>query len=208
MKRLPAILACALILAGCSALPSKPVQQVMYDFGPVAPAAPAQASAPREALVLPNVEVDGALEKTELLYRLAYDDPHALRPYAFARWSGRPGDLVGQRLRTLLGRDRPVLDRSAAASLSHRGGNGGPPVLRVALEEFSQVFDSPAASRGVVRLRCTLLRETSGGERLVAQRSFEVARPAPTADAPGGVRALAAATDAAAQEIAAWLQPY
>jgi len=40
----------------------------------------------------------------------------------------------------------------------------------------------------------------------VAQRRFSVQRPATSADAPGGVRALVAATDAAAQEIAAWLQ--
>jgi cholesterol transport system auxiliary component len=58
----------------------------------------------------------------------------------------------------------------------------------------------------VLRLRCTLLQNTAGGERLVAQRSFNVQRPAPTADAAGGVRALGAATDAAAQEIAAWLR--
>jgi len=40
----------------------------------------------------------------------------------------------------------------------------------------------------------------------VAQRSFDVQRPAPTADAAGGVRALSAASEAAAQEIAAWLR--
>jgi cholesterol transport system auxiliary component len=35
-----------------------------------------------------------------------------------------------------------------------------------------------------------------------------VQRPAPSADATGGVRALTAATDAAAQEIALWLQQH
>ena len=79
-------------------------------------------------------------------------------------------------------------------------------MLRVELEEFSQLFDSPGESKGVVRVRCTLLENTGGGERLVAQRSFNVQRPAPSADAPGGVRALTAATDAAAQDIASWLQ--
>jgi cholesterol transport system auxiliary component len=58
----------------------------------------------------------------------------------------------------------------------------------------------------MLRFRATLLENTGGGERLVAQRSFEVQRPAPSADAAGGVRALTAATDAAAQELAAWLR--
>jgi cholesterol transport system auxiliary component len=50
-----------------------------------------------------------------------------------------------------------------------------------------------------------LTDNTPAGERLLAQRSFFVRRPAPTPDAPGGVRALAAAADAAAEEIAQWL---
>jgi cholesterol transport system auxiliary component len=47
---------------------------------------------------------------------------------------------------------------------------------------------------------------TVAGEQLLAQRTFVVRKPAPTADAPGGVRALTAATDAAAEEIAQWMQ--
>ena len=198
-----------LVLAGCKALPDKPVRPTLYDFGPVAPAATA-VGAPtlqaRSALVLPEVEVSGILETPALLYRLGYDDPHQLRPYAFARWSGPPGELLRQRLRDVLGRDRAVLDPAAGAAIARRG--TPPPVLRVELEEFSQLFDAPNDSKGVLRLRCTLLDNTAGGERLVAQRIFEVQRPAPSADATGGVRALTAATDAAAQDIARWLQQH
>jgi cholesterol transport system auxiliary component len=203
MRRwLLAVLA-ALALAGCKALPDKPVRQTMYDFGPSTTAETAATS--RGALVLPEVEVTGILETPALLYRLGYEDAHQLRPYAYARWSAPPGQLLRQRLRDVLGRDRAVLDAAAAAALSRRGGTP-PPVLRVELEEFSQLFDSPGESKGVVRVRCTLLENTGGGERLVAQRSFNVQRPAPSADAPGGVRALTAATEAAAQDIASWLQ--
>jgi cholesterol transport system auxiliary component len=194
----------AIVLAGCSALPDKPPRQTLYDFGPV-PAQPVASLPARAALVLPDVEARGILETTALLYRLGYEDANQLRPYAFARWSAPPGELLRQRLRDVLGRDRPVLDASAAAALSRRGA-ASPPVLRVELEEFSQLFDTPTASQGVLRLRCTLLESTGAGERLVAQRSFSVQRAATSADAPGGVRALAAATEAAAQDIAAWLQ--
>ena len=207
-RALPALLVFAL-LAGCKALPDKPQRQTMYDFGPMSPmqavAAPPSAPA-RSALVLPEVEVNGILETPALLYRLGYDDPHQLRPYAFARWSGPPGELVRQRLRDVLGRERAVLDPAAGAAIARRGTPA--PVLRVELEEFSQLFDAPNDSKGVLRLRCTLLENTSGGERLVAQRSFEVQRPAPSADATGGVRALTAATEAAAQDIARWLQQH
>ena len=62
--------------------------------------------------------------------------------------------------------------------------------------------DPPAS---LVRLRATLLESTAGGEKLLAQRNVVVQRPAPSADAPGGVRALAAAVDAAADELVQWL---
>ena len=192
------------LLAGCSLLPDKPVRELTYDFGPSPvpdpPATPAGAP-----LVLPDVEVNGALEGTALLYRLGYADAYELRPYAYARWSAPPGQLLRGRLRDRLGRDRPILDSAAAASLARRGGVT-PPVLRVELEEFSQLFESQAASQGVVRLRCTLLENSAAGERLVAQRTFTVQRPAPSADAAGGVRALSAAVDAVAGEIANWLR--
>lgn len=203
IRRLSILLAAAL-LAGCGALPDKPVQPTMYDFGP-SPVAASTPAPQRPALLLPEVEARGALETTELLYRLGYEDAHQLRSYAYARWSAVPGVLVRQRLRDVLGRERAVLDASAAAALARRGG-AAPPVLRVELEEFSHVFDSTVSSRGVLKLRCTLLENTGGGERLVAQRSFTVERPAPSADAAGGVRALTAAADAAAEAIAGWLQ--
>ena len=60
-------------------------------------------------------------------------------------------------------------------------------------------------SAGLVRLRVTLVENTAAGEKLLGQRQFIVQRPAATNDAPGGVAALAQATDAAAQEIAQWV---
>jgi cholesterol transport system auxiliary component len=206
MRRRTLLPLLALGLAGCSALPSKPTRPTMYDLGPLAEEPSATAPA-RAALVLPDVEVSGSLDTPAMLYRLGYEDPNQLRPYAYARWSAPPGQLLRQRLRDVLGRERPVLDSAAAAALVRQGGSP-PPVLRVELEEFSQLFDSPKDSQGVLRLRCTLLHNTGGGERFVAQRSFNVKKPAPSADAAGGVRALAAATDAAAQDIAAWLQQH
>lgn len=200
------VLAWAASLAACSSLaPDKPVRANTYDFG-VVPAAAAVAVSPASprAIVLADLEAAGALETSALLYRLGYADANRLQPYAHARWAAPPTRLVRQRLREILGRDRAVLDASESAALARQGG-ALPPTLRVDLEEFSHVFDSPAQSFGIVRLRVTLMENTPAGERLVGQRLFAQRQPAPTADAPGGVRALAAATDAAVQEIAAWL---
>ena len=195
----------ALVLTGCSNLaPDKPVRPTLYDLGP-APAATSAVAPDALPLVLSDVDVSGSLDSSALMYRLGYADPNQLRAYALARWSTQPAQLVRQRLREVLGRDRPVLDAGSAASLARRTGVSHR-VLRVEVEDFSHHFETAAASQGVVRMRCTLLENTPAGERLLAQRTFHVQRPAPTPDAPGGVRAIAAATDAAAADIAAWLQ--
>jgi cholesterol transport system auxiliary component len=140
-----------------------------------------------------------------MLYRLGYADAHQLRPYAQARWTAAPAQLVRQRVREQLSQRRVVLNTGEGAALLRSGGVA-PRVLRLELEEFSHLFESPTQSVGVVRLRATLAENTPSGEKLLAQRVVIVQRPAPTADAPGGVRALAAATDAAAEELSQWLQ--
>ena len=196
----------ALTLAGCSALPEKPVRATQYDFGPGATTlAPANAGAMLPPLALADVESAGVLEgSTAVLYRLAYADAQQLRPYALARWSMPPAQLVRQRLRDRLSERRAVLNAGESASLIRSEGSL-PLVLRVELEEFTHLFQSATASTGLVRLRATLVNDTPAGEKLLAQRQFIVQRDAPTADAPGGARALAAATDAAAVEIEQWL---
>ncbi len=215
------------LLTGC-ALPQPPVRPTVYDFGPGPTTLPATAPtthrlAPLPPITLAGVTASPALEGTAVLYRLAYADAFELRPYAQARWSMAPAQLLHQRLRDGLGQRRTVLDADGAVILPAAlppplaaNGSAGTPaaapgtpaaprLLRVTLEEFSHLFETPERSVGLVRLRATVLEATPGGERLLAQRSVIVQRPAAQASAPGGVRALAAATDAAVAELAQWL---
>lgn len=204
-----AALAAAALMAGCSALPAPPARADVYDFGPgllaQAPSS-AERGAPLPPIALPEVAVAGPVEgSTAVLYRLAYDDPRHLRPYAQARWSQPPAQLVQQAMRDQLGLRRPVLlgDEGASQLVD----TGKPPtVLRVEVEEFSQVFQSPKASTGVLRLRASLADSTQAGEKLIAQRVFVVQRPAPSADASGGTHAMAEAAVQAAQDVAQWVE--
>ncbi|MDB5947456.1 MAG: putative lipoprotein [Ramlibacter sp.] len=192
------------LLGGCSSFVDKPVRATLYDFGPGQLSVPAPQQPTRPALVLADIDGAGALEGSAVLYRLGYADDHQLRPYAQARWSAPPPQLVRQRLRELIGQDRVVLNPGEGAALARTSGQL-PRSLRIELEEFSQLFDSPAHSVGLLRLRATLLESTAGGEKVLAQRNVVVQRPAPTSDASGGVRALTAAVDAAAEELSQWL---
>ncbi|MDP2817203.1 MAG: ABC-type transport auxiliary lipoprotein family protein [Polaromonas sp.] len=199
----------ALLLGACSALPDKPVRAALYDFGPGAlTSQPSTRLASLPPIALAHISTaGGALDNQAVLYRLGYDDAQQLRPYSQARWSMPPAQLLRQRLRDVLSRNRAVLNAGEGPALNRSVNQGVlPRVLQLDLEEFSHFFESPGSSVGLVRLRATLVEPTPTGEKLLAQRSVTVQRPAPSADAPGGVRALTAATDAAIDEIATWLQ--
>ena len=73
--------------------------------------------------------------------------------------------------------------------------------LRLELEEFSQVFDTPDKSRAVLRLRASLIRKHG----VVAQQEFNLEHAAATPNAEGGVRALIAASDDAGEKLVDWL---
>jgi cholesterol transport system auxiliary component len=173
------------------------VRPAVYDFGPGALTAPATTRSALAPIVLQEVEAPPALDSTAVLYRLAYSDARQLRPYAQARWSMPPAQLVRQRLRESLSLKRAVVNPGESMVAL---------TLRVELQEFSQIFDTTQASSGLVRLRATLTEAKGGADRLVAQQVFVAQRPAASADAPGGVRALMAATDAAVEEIGTWLE--
>lgn len=214
-------------LVGCSALPTPPERPVVYDFGPGLPVAPAagpvsvNAAAPTTpaarlpVLALADVQSAGRNDNsTAVLYRLAYTDARQLRPYQMARWAMPPAQLVQQALRTQLGERRAVLSADDALAAVREGAGGStstigegslPTVLRVELEEFSQVFSSASASTGLVRVRATLVEPTADGEKLLGQRLFTVQVPAPSADAAGGTRALADATAQVAQGVSQWV---
>jgi cholesterol transport system auxiliary component len=194
-----------LAVTGC-ALPSHPARPVVYDFGPGAKTilSPVD-TGKRRPLVVAEVEANAALDSNAVLYRLAYADDQQLRPYAQARWSMTPAQLIRQRLRERLGQYRLLLNPE------DNGGSGAdaqsirPLTLRVELEEFSQLFETPNKSVGLLRLRATLTQPGATGPKLVAQHNLVTQRGAPSADAFGGVRAMTAATDAAVLEIEQWL---
>lgn len=206
LARSVAALAAVLFIAGCGALPDKPVRATLYDFGPGAltsTPAPAAATA-LPPITLAEIDSNPRLDSTQLLYRLGYADDNALRPYGQSRWSMAPAQLLRQRLRDAMATRRTVLGPEESATLARTAGRV-PDTLRISLEEFSHYFDAPASSTGLVRLRATLSRSTPGGDQVLGQRLVTVQRPAASADAPGGVKALAAASDAAVAEIVEWV---
>jgi cholesterol transport system auxiliary component len=185
--------ACALILSGCASQKGQPTTQ--FDFGPAAPAAahtPAQGTL--GPVVVTDVTGSSALDNERMFYRLSYGDPLQARTYANSRWTANPLQLLTQRFKTRLA-------QAGARVLSETDASTGIPLLRIDVDEFIQDFGGTSQSTGIVAVRASVFQ----GHRLIDQRSFRQAVAAPSADAAGGARALAASTDAIAADIVAWL---
>lgn len=189
-----ATLAMTLALAGCASSSKSRANNDQFDFGPLgAPVAQMQ-QAPIAAVVVMDVTGSPALENERMLYRLNYADPLQARTYANSRWSANPLILVTQRIKARLA-------QAGVKVLSATDTMNNVPILRIELDDFTHAFASTAQSEGQVVLRASVFR----GHTLLDQKTISRAAPAPSADAAGGVRALAASTDAAAADIAAWL---
>jgi cholesterol transport system auxiliary component len=129
-----------------------------------------------------------------MFYRLDYADAMQARSYANSRWSANPLQLVTQRFKARIA-------QAGVKVLSVTDAALGVPILRIDVDDFIHAFDSTTRSSGQLVLRASLFQ----GHTLVDQKSFSHSTPAPTADAAGGARALAASTDAVAADIVAWL---
>jgi len=157
----------------------------VYDFGQ--PVREASLSGWRGKLAV-EVRAPLWIDSPSIGYRLAYSEPKRLREYTQSRWVGPPAQLVQQRLVRQLGMI-PV------------GLGGTRCVLRIDIDEFSQVFETPTSSRGVIQARAQLL-DRSRTSLVFQELNIEI--PAPSADARGGVAALTAAVDQLEADLLAW----
>ncbi|WP_229408763.1 ABC-type transport auxiliary lipoprotein family protein [Massilia yuzhufengensis] len=182
----------ACILAGCAS--NKAHESTTYDFGPAAATGQQAAATPVAALVVMDATGPAALENERMYYRLNYADALQARTYANSRWASNPLQMVTQRFKTRLA-------QSGMKVLSATDASTGVPLLRVEVDDFVHAFSGVAQSEGYLTLRASLFND----HKLVDQRTFTRSTPAPSADAPGGARALAGSTDAVAADILAWL---
>jgi len=176
----------AFALGGCLSQPSAP-EPTRYDLG-IAPASEATGVRMNSnpAAVRVRATARSWLDHTAMHYRLAYVDDLRTLSYAYARWVAPPAELIAQRLRHRLAETGVI-------------GSASPLDLDIELEEYVQVFDTPTRSLGRVTVDVRLSGASSG------EASFTEEAAAPTPDAAGGVRALAAATDALVTRIIDWL---
>lgn len=186
-----AIATASVLLAGCAAGNATPA--TLYDLGPLQTRSePAPPALP--AISIAEIQMPAWLDSTQFFFRLNYANSQQPRPYAHARWTMTPAQLLLQRLKA-------HISQAGGIALAASHGATDAPVLRIEADDFTQSFATPGQSAAQVALRASVFK----GRTLVAHKNFLRQAPAPSADAAGGARALAAASDAAIADMIDWL---
>lgn len=171
-------------LAGCGGVGTLPKAITMHDFG-----VPDDARYdPAIGLRLVEVRAPSWLGSSGMQYRFARQADQRRLTYTENRWVAAPAELIETSMR-----------RAFELALP----DGGGCLLRIELDEFSQVFDSPDSSRGVVEARALLISPRA--DALLAETRLSETAAAPSANAAGGAVALRAASQALIGDVAKWL---
>ncbi len=185
----PVLLIALAALAGCAGTPRSGTDVAGADFGlPAATGARVTANSGRQMALA--VRAAPWLDAPSITYRLAYDEPLKRRQYAESRWASPPATLLAQHLLQKTG----LVNANGGAITSC--------VTRLALQEFSQLFETPQTSHAIVQGKVDVV---DGKRRIVASQTLRVQTRAASADASGGVSALVAASGELAVQLDEWL---
>lgn len=181
----------SLLLQGCA---TKGQRAALYDFGTMQNTGSEQALPALPPISIAEIQAPAWLDNTHMFFRLNYANEQQPRPYAYSRWTMPPAQLFSQRIKSRLA-------QAGGAVLPTTAGIVNTPVLRLEADNFMQLFESAEKSTVRIELRATV----SQGSRFIGQKSFIKQLLAPTADASGEAAAMSLASDAAIEDIAAWL---
>lgn len=192
MLRLLTALSLAVLLAGCGVLPDKPAPQTSYRLEPPLsiPATPTAASSLTLQVLQPVAST--SFDTDQIAYRR---ESYRIDYYSRSRWAEPPAEMLGDLIARALedaGLFRVVLGPAARLPADLR--------LHSELTALEHIIRDPSQTQGSeVRLAMRVQLVESRSARVLASQSFEIVRPAFSADAPG---AVAAANEAAREAIA------
>lgn len=194
----PAFAVCVL-LGGCAAAPPKAIEHYTLAGAGAAAGAAVQAEqqSPEVLRVLP-VTAPAWLQGTAICYRMAYHSDSQLASYSDSRWSAPLPQMVGELTQNALS------DRHAWKAVVGPGDSAkADAAVRIHLLNLCQDFQAPDRSAVVLDARVTLVSTASS--QVIAQREFRYRQPAPTPDAPGGVKAARQAAGQFAGDLTDWI---
>ncbi|MDY6942261.1 MAG: ABC-type transport auxiliary lipoprotein family protein [Pseudomonadota bacterium] len=184
-------LTAAVWLSGCTVVPERLPPPLTHDLGEQLNASPLTMPA---VTVVVSAQAPSWLNSTAVPYRMPYLDATELKYYNDTHWIAAPVELVSERLKQRLHNAEPGYSPTGGRQTIYR--------LELRLEQFEQVFVTPASAEGRIRVHATLTNART--RERIAQSTVQETVACPTPDGPGGVQALANAAHGAVEQIAQW----
>ena len=189
-------------LTGCAIAPQNDRLVSIYDFGLQQISNPnntldSQQQQLSRSLLITEIKSPIWLNNNAIRYRLAYNDPTQSHTYASSRWAASPATLLTHHIRN------SIADTTNNKVLSSSDSVRADFILRLELEEFSQIFDDIDNSHVLIKLRVSLINRRS--RLLEAQHNFTIKQAASKADAAGAVQALAKSSEKLTEDLISWL---
>lgn len=182
----------AALCSACVTGPTPNPRATAFDLG-IMPSTPV-ATVKLPALSIARVTAPEWLNGPQMYYRLLYANAQQPRPYAQSQWSMSPARLFEERIKS-------HISQSGGQVLASSVGIARLPSLRIELDDFTHIFESPEQSYAQLVARVAVL----DGSKLLGQKLFLQRVPASTPDAEGGAQAMAQASDTMMADILNWL---
>lgn len=171
-------------LAACVGINKTKQNIAVYDFGLSIPSESNQQISSK--IILEEPVSTTSLNNNKIRYRLNYQNPSRIFFYAESRWAATPSELFSNMLSRMLNAAKNPMTCT----------------LKLKIEAFDQVFQTPSASEGFVQLSVFLIEKKS--QKVISSQLITESVSANSPNAQGGTVALKLASESALKKVINW----
>jgi len=171
-------------LAACIGINKTKQNIAIYDFGLSVPSESNQQITSK--IILEEPVSTASLNHNKIRYRLNYQNPSRIFFYTESHWSATPSELFSNMLSKMV----KVEKNPMACS------------LKLKIESFDQVFQTPSSSEGFVQLSVFLIEKKS--QKVISSQLITESVTSTSANAQGGTVALKQASENTLKKVINW----
>ena len=176
-------------LSACVSLNKTKPNVAIYDFGLSVPSEGNQSESNQQLTLkiwLDEPVAAESLNHNKIRYRLHYQNPLRVFYYTESRWAATPAELISSKLSKMVN----VAKNSMTCS------------LKLKIEAFDHVFQTPSASEGYVQLSVSLIEKKS--KKIISSQLITESVTSTSSNVQGGTVALQKASENALKKVINW----
>jgi cholesterol transport system auxiliary component len=175
-------------LVACVSLNKTKPNIAIYDFGLSVPTEnPSENNQPIISKIFLEEPVAAeSLQNNKIRYRLNYQNSLRVFYYSESRWAATPAELFASKLSKMVS----VANNPMTCS------------LKLKIEAFDHVFQTPSASEGLVQLSVSLIEKKS--KKIISSQLITESVTSASPNAQGGTAALQQASENALKKVINW----